>query len=145
MTKIEISTILKDCGFIYDEESKEYSFKYDNHIYACFDGKEDRGYYNGKYDDTCYFSVENNENMIELPCECIKRIDINNNKKTEKLKFTVYTNFDTFIMTTFRYKAALYDIHDIKLDLENIKDNIEESLSGINEMIDKLKNPYEDE
>ena len=48
-------------------------------------------------------------------------------------------------MTTFRYKAALYDIHDIKLDLENIKDNIEESLSGINEMIDKLKNPYEDE
>lgn len=145
MTKIEISTILEDSGFIYDIESKKYSFKYDNHIYACFNGKEDRGYYNGKYDDTCYFSVENNENMIELPCECIKRIYINNNKKTEKLKFTVYTNFDIFIMTTFRYKAALYDIHLLNFNFEDIKDSLEESLSNINELIGILNRPLEDE
>ena len=141
MTKIEISTILEDNGFIYDIESKEYCFKYDSNISACFIKKEYKKYYNEVY----YFKIKNNENIIEIPCSFVEKINFYNNKKTEKLKFTVYTNFDTFIMTTFRYKAALYDIHDIKLDLENIKDNIEESLSGINEMIDKLKNPYEDE
>ena len=40
MTKIEISTILEDSGFIYDIESKEYSFKYDSNISACFIKKE---------------------------------------------------------------------------------------------------------
>ena len=40
MTKIEISTILEDSGFIHDIESKEYSFKYDSNISACFIKKE---------------------------------------------------------------------------------------------------------
>ena len=142
MKKIEISTILEDNDFIYNIETKKYHFKYDDRLYACFDGKEDRGYYNGKYDDTCYFSIENNENMIEFPSEYIKYLDINHDKETEKLKLTIYTSFETFIKTTFRYKTSLYEICNVKTDLECIKYDIEKSLSGINEIIDKLNNPY---
>ena len=141
MTKIEISTILEDSGFIYDEESKEYSFKYDSNISACFIKKNIKKYNNEVY----YFKIKNNENIIEIPCSFVEKINFYNNKKKEKLEILIHTNYDAYINTVFKYGTALYDIHDIKLDFENIKDNIEESLSNINELIGILNRPLEDE
>ena len=141
MTKIEISTILEDSGFIYDIESKEYSFKYDSNISACFIKKGYKKYYNEVY----YFKIKNNENIIEIPCNFVEKINFYNNKKKEKLEILIHTNYDADINTVFKYGAALYDIYDIKLDFEDIKDSLEESLSNINELIGILNRPLEDE
>lgn len=140
MTKIEISTILEDSGFIYDIESKGYSFKYDSNISACFIKKEYKKYYSEVY----YFKIKNNENIIEIPCNFVEKINFYNNKKKEKLKILIHTNYDADINTVFKYGAALYDIYDIKLDFEDIKDSLEESLSNINELISILNRPLED-
>lgn len=142
MTKIEISTILEDSGFVHDIESKEYSFKYDSNISACFIKKEYKKYYNEVY----YFKIKNNENIIEIPCSFVEKINFYNNKKKEKLEMLIHTNYDADINIVFKYGAALYDIHLLNFNFEHIKDGLEESLSNINELIGIINNPLlEDE
>ena len=58
----------------------------------------------------------------------------------ENINFILYNMVANKIL-----KNVLYDIYDIKLDFEDIKDSLEESLSNINELIGILNRPLEDE
>lgn len=143
MEKRQIIAVLNDCGFEFCERSKDYYIPDFDNICANLNDKEDRGYYNGEYDDTCFLHICDKCNELEIPIEYIKGINISKNNKLKTIDVSIDTKIGTFIRILFESKRLSPD--EIKDDLEYSKHQLYDCLFRIDALIEELDSRNKEE
>lgn len=111
MNKDNIIEILENNKFVYNEEYKEYRFKYDSNICAQFLGTT---YYP-------IFAIYNANNHLEAPVEDIKELSFIILKSFQSLRINIRAEEETCISVTFPINGTTFNCFKVPSELRTIR------------------------
>lgn len=111
MNKDDIIEILENNKFVYNEEYKEYRFKYDSNICAKFLGT--------KYD--LIFAIYDANNNLEVPVENMKDLSFTILKSVQGLHLTIRAEDEMCISVIFPINGTTFNYYKIPSELRTIR------------------------
>ena len=133
MNKDNIIEILENNKFVYNEEYKEYRFKYDSNIYAKFLGT--------KYD--LIFTICDANNSLEVPVENIKEFNLSFLKPFQNLSVLIRAKEDTYISVLFQVNGTSLNYFGVPSDLRVIRRELNKIDFMLKNIIDDFSNTQE--
>ena len=127
MNKDDIIEILENNKFVYNEEYKEYRFKYDINICAKFLGTT----------NDLFFAIYDANNRLEVPVENIKELSFTILKSVQSLDLTIRAEEETHISVMFPINGTTFNYYTVSSELRTIRHEL-------NKIDFKLKNIMDD-
>ena len=127
MNKDDIIKILENNKFVYNEEFKEYCFKYDSNICAKFLGTT----------NDLIFAIYDANNRLEVPVKDIKELSFIILKSFQSLDLTIRAEEETYISVIFPINGTTFNYYKLPLELRTIRHEL-------NKIDFKLKNIIDD-
>ena len=127
MNKDDIIKILENNKFVYNEEFKEYCFKYDSNICAKFLGTT----------NDLFFAIYDANNRLEVPVKDIKELSFTILKSFQSLDLTIRAEEETYISVIFPINGTTFNYYTVSSELRTIRHEL-------NKIDFKLKNIMDD-
>ena len=127
MNKDDIIKILENNKFVYNEEFKEYCFKYDSNICAKFLGTT----------NDLIFAICDANNNLEVPVENMKELSFTILKSVQSLHLEIRAEDEMSINVIFPINGTTLNYYEVPLELRTIRHEL-------NKIDFKLKNIMDD-